>query len=120
MSVNRARRLGGCIRVSQVIGLPKVENTIGATESESLQTAKEDERNTNRELPREGLSLPKSTWQPFGESNVPQKDLEKHRDSGKPSILGTLGCTTAPSENSLAFFTKDFVCNTLTKRSSRQ
>ena len=41
------------------------------TESEKSQTAKEDEWNTTREPPRDVPSLPKSSWQTFGQSNAP-------------------------------------------------
>ena len=41
------------------------------TESDRLQTAREDEWNTTRELPCDAPSLPKSLWQAFGESNAP-------------------------------------------------
>ena len=58
MTVNCARRLGGCIWVSQVTWLPKVESTIGATECEKdTETAEEDERNTTREPLRDGSFL---------------------------------------------------------------
>ena len=41
------------------------------SESERVQTAQEDERATAREPPRDGPSLPKSSWQAFGESDAP-------------------------------------------------
>ena len=44
--------------------------TSRTTESEKLQTANEDEWNTTRGPPRDVCSLPKSSWQAFGDSKI--------------------------------------------------
>ena len=83
------------------------------TESEKLQTVKEDEWNTTRELPRDVPSLPKSSWQ--ASRRIQRTIMGTDRDSGKRSSLGTTGRTTALEEpcpqcsfirSSLAFFHK--------------
>ena len=61
-------------------GLPERQNR------KKLQTAKEDEWNTTREPPRDVPSLSKSSWQPFGESNVPSK-IWKHTGSQEIAVL---------------------------------
>ena len=81
---------------SHVPGEDKPHRISRTTESEKSQTAKEDEWNTTREPPP---SLPKSSWQTFGQSNAPSW---KHRDSGKRSILGAIGRTTAPRRTASA------------------
>ena len=57
-----------------------------------LQTAKEDEWNTTRSLLRDVTSLPKSSWQAFGESNAPPWSHIRTPES--PIFLGTMERTT--------------------------
>ena len=93
------------------------------SESERVQTAQEDERATAREPPRDGPSLPKSSWQAFGESDAPSW---KHTRTQKAQYLGNLwvlNCTRKLAsailfiQNHLVSFPRDYPCRTLTKKS---
>ena len=97
------------------------------TASDSLQTVQHDGWSATREPPalRGCPSLPQSSWQPFGDTNVPTK-LWKRTETQESAFSGQLWGTPVPSKTmfanlfiqySLTSFPSDYLFHILTRKS---